>query len=139
VPRPIFHLAFPVSDLESAREFYTGVLGGRLGRSGATAVDVELFGHQLTLHQIPGEVPPPGAHGVRHFGIILPWPEWQAFAQRLQDLGVTFESEPRVTRQGSPEEQEKMLLRDPSGNGIEIKAYRDVETALRLPGIATPP
>ena len=46
-----FHLAYHVRDLDQARAFYTGVLGAVEGRSTATWVDFDFFGHQLSLHR----------------------------------------------------------------------------------------
>ena len=48
--RSLFHLAFHVRDLDAARRFYGGVLGCTEGRSAATWVDFDFFGHQLSLH-----------------------------------------------------------------------------------------
>ena len=41
-----FHLAIPVSDIETARAFYGGLLGCAEGRSSDQWVDFNLFGHQ---------------------------------------------------------------------------------------------
>ena len=49
-PRALFHLAYNVTDLDTARRFYGGVLGCREGRSTDTWVDFDFFGHQLSLH-----------------------------------------------------------------------------------------
>ncbi|MDP5361366.1 MAG: dioxygenase, partial [Paracoccaceae bacterium] len=43
-----FHFAFHVSDLDEAREFYSGALGAQEGRSTETWVDFDFFGHQLS-------------------------------------------------------------------------------------------
>ena len=48
--RSLFHLSFHVRDLDSTRRFYGGVLGCTEGRSAATWVDFNFFGHQLSLH-----------------------------------------------------------------------------------------
>ena len=50
---PIFHLAFPVSDLEKAREFYTNILGCTLGRESDKWIDFNFFGHQIVAHLSP--------------------------------------------------------------------------------------
>ena len=44
--RPIFHLSFPVADLQEAIDFYTRELGGQVGRcsSGAVAGRLDLRG-----------------------------------------------------------------------------------------------
>jgi uncharacterized protein len=46
----LFHLAFNVTDLERTRQFYGDILGCREGRSTATWVDVDFFGHPLSMH-----------------------------------------------------------------------------------------
>jgi DNA-binding protein Fis len=46
----IFHLAINVTDLAAARHFYGALLGCEEGRSTATWVDYDFFGHQLSLH-----------------------------------------------------------------------------------------
>ncbi|MEO0440739.1 MAG: glyoxalase, partial [Pseudomonadota bacterium] len=48
-----FHLAFPVDDLASAREFYGELLGCREGRSSDSWIDFDLFGHQIVTHLSP--------------------------------------------------------------------------------------
>lgn len=48
----LFHLAFPVSDLEATKRFYVDGLGCALGRESSSAVTLELKGHQLVAHVI---------------------------------------------------------------------------------------
>ena len=50
---PRFHLAFPVHDLELAREFYTNVLGCTLGRESKKWIDFNMHGHQVVAHLSP--------------------------------------------------------------------------------------
>jgi len=130
---PPFHLAFPVRDLDEARAFYGGLLRCREGRSSTRWIDFDFFGHQITAHLVPAD----GASGsstnavdgdrvpVRHFGVVLAREEWQAWAERLREAGVTFEIEPRVRFEGRPGEQATLFFRDPSGNALELKAFRD--------------
>lgn len=42
-----FHLAYHVNDLTQACAFYSGLLGCTEGRSTATWVDFDFFGHQM--------------------------------------------------------------------------------------------
>ena len=128
----LFHLAFHVRDLDDVRRFYGGLLGCREGRSTATWVDFDFFGHQISLHL--GEpfattntgrfadhlVPMP------HFGIVLEHAEWQALADRLQAGHVDFVMEPQLRFEGQPGEQWTMFFRDPSGNPIEVKGFRSI-------------
>ncbi|HEV7734574.1 MAG TPA: VOC family protein [Candidatus Binatia bacterium] len=130
--RPVFHLAFPVSSLAESERFYVTTLGATAGRRSRTSLDLLLFGHQLTIHERPAEVLTPEQTGVRHFGVILGWDEWDILCARLREEGVQFVREPSVVHQGTPREEGKMLLLDPSGNLIELKTYRDPRAALGL-------
>ena len=125
VPSSMFHLAFPIADLAAARAFYVDVLGGRVGRTTPHWIDVLLWGAQITLHERPEQVLDRAARGVRHFGAVLSWLEWELLAERLTPAGVAFASPPRQQHIGTPREEAKLLLEDPSGNLIEVKAYRD--------------
>ncbi len=129
----LFHLAFNVTDLDEARRFYGGVLGCREGRSTATWVDFDFFGHQISLHlgtpftsAATGHV---GEHLVPmpHFGAILELPAWKAVAERLKAAGTQFVLAPQARFEGEPGEQWTMFFYDPSGNPIEMKGFRSME------------
>lgn len=130
--RHIFHLSIPVVALEPARQFYVGILGAAKGRETPEWLDVLVWGHQITLQLRPDEVLPPAEQGGRHFGVVLPWEQWEREADRLKSMGVTFMTKPVVLKRGTPEEQAKFYLCDPSHNVIEVKAYRDVRATLGL-------
>lgn len=128
-----FHLAFHVRDLAVARQFYGGVLGCAEGRSSPTWVDFDFFNHQLSLHlgepfatTLTGQV---GDQRVPmpHFGLVLPLPDWQAMAQRLEAAGTPFLLAPQVRFEGQPGEQWTMFFCDPFGNPLEIKGFRDLQ------------
>nr|WP_221381531.1 VOC family protein [Actinoplanes polyasparticus] len=130
--RPAVHLAVPVDDLPAARAFYGGVLGLAEGRSSDHWVDWSLHGHQLVTHVIPGTVRPAGesevdSHEVPipHFGLLLSTPEFHALADRLRAAGTAFLIEPYLRFPGAPGEQWTMFFRDPAGNALEFKAFRD--------------
>ena len=132
--KSLFHLAFNVTDLERTRQFYGGVLGCREGRSTATWVDFDFFGHQLSMHL--GEPFATAATGLvgehrvpmPHFGAVLALPDWQALAQRLQDAGVAFILPPQLRFAGQPGEQWTMFFCDPFGNPIEIKGFASLDS-----------
>lgn len=126
--RYIFHLSIPVSDLDTAKRFYVEVLGAALGRESDEWLDVILWGHQITLQRRPTEVLE--QQGKRHFGVVLPWSEWERLADHLKSMSTSFLSEPEVLLKGTPQEQAKFYLTDPSHNIIEIKTYRDISTTL---------
>jgi hypothetical protein len=128
--RYIFHLSIPVSDLDTAKRFYVDVLGATIGRESDEWLDVLLWGHQITLQRRPSEVLPLEQQGKRHFGVVLPWSEWERLADRVRTLSSSFLSEPEILLKGTPEEQAKFYLTDPSHNIIEIKTYRDMSNTL---------
>ena len=129
---PPFHLAFPVHDLEAARDFYGGLLGCPEGRSAAEWVDFDFFGHQIVAHLDPSMTAkqahnPVDGHDVpvSHFGAVLDMPAWEAMAERLRSAGADFVIEPTIRFRGQPGEQATMFFLDPSGNALEIKAMAD--------------
>jgi extradiol dioxygenase family protein len=131
-----FHLAFPVHDLEEARRFYVGLLGCPTGRESSEWIDFDLYGHQIVAHLAPAEaaaatnkvdgedVP------VRHFGVILQWNDWERLAERLKGK-VKFIIEPGIRFKGQVGEQATMFFKDPSGNALEFKAFRDMGNLFR--------
>ena len=134
MPLQPFHLAVPVRNLADARRFYGGVLGCPEGRSSQEWVDFDFFGHQLSLHLGPllvtqrtgrvGDqlVPMP------HFGLVLSLDDWQPLAQRLKQAGTEFVLAPQVRFEGQPGEQWTMFFEDPSGNPLEVKGFRTLES-----------
>lgn len=130
---PILHLSLPVRDLEEALAFYVEVLGCTPGRRRGPWADVWFHGLQLTLQQRPQEVLAPGHAGCRHLGVTLDVDELDAVLRQLDALGVEWAEPPRVDDAGTPQEQRKAKLRDPSGHVVELKAYPDVDVALAPP------
>jgi len=130
--RYIFHLSIPVAELGSAKRFYVEVLGARVGREHDDWLDVLLWGHQITLQRRPDEVLPADKQGKRHFGVVLPWAEWERDVKRIEQLGVGLLGSSSIELPGTEDEHGKLYLADPSGNVIELKAYRNVERTLRF-------
>lgn len=128
---PRFHLAFSVTDIAATRDFYVGLLGCGEGRSDERWLDFDMFGHQVVAHL--------GAAGedralnevdhhsvpVPHFGVILTMDAFWELAERLKAAGTEFVIEPYTRFEGQPGEQATMFFRDPSGNALEFKAFRD--------------
>ncbi|MFT2111392.1 VOC family protein [Marinomonas sp. 2405UD68-3] len=129
----IFHLAFNVTDLETACEFYTNTLGCKQGRRTETWVDYNFFGHQLSLHiGEPFHVKPTGkvdkiAVPMPHFGAILPIAQWKELATKLHALDTNFIIQPSVRFEGQAGEQHTMFFSDPFGNPIELKSFANTE------------
>lgn len=132
-PSSIFHLALHVHDLDAARAFYGARLGCTEGRSTATWVDFDFFGHQLSLHLgAPFATARTGRVGdhmvpMPHFGVVMALADWRDLAQRLEQAGQAFVMPPQVRFEGEPGEQWTMFLLDPSGNPLEIKGFASLE------------
>lgn len=129
---PPFHLAFPVTDLAATRAFYRDVLGCACGREDTRWIDFDFFGHQLSAHLVdrpPAAEPTNDVDGravpVRHFGAVLEWAEWERLAQRLRAAHIAFLIEPHIRFAGQAGEQATLFIVDPSGNGLEFKAFKD--------------
>ena len=132
-----FHLAIQVHDLNQAREFYGSVLGCSEGRSAATWIDFNLYGHQLVCHlnrdmklQTHSNAVDEHDVPVPHFGVVLNMDDWEELAQRLRDQKVDFIIEPYIRFEDQPGKQGTMFFSDPSGNAIEFKAFRDIKSEL---------
>lgn len=127
-----FHIAFPVDDLAAARAFYGGVLGCAEGRSAETWIDFDLYGHQIVAHLAPRRADaaanPVDGHDVPvpHFGVVLEWEAWHALAARIEAAGIPFGIAPHIRFVGQPGEQATMFFRDPAGNALEFKSFRDM-------------
>jgi extradiol dioxygenase family protein len=130
---PRFHLAFPVSDLQLARQFYVEMLGCRVGRESESWIDFDFFGHQITAHLSREEARLVAANPVdgnnvpvRHFGVILEWELWHELAGRLEDANVPFVISPHIRFKGEVGEQATLFVQDPSGNALEFKSFKDM-------------
>lgn len=129
---PPFHLAFAVDDLSAAETFYAGVLGCRIGRRSEHWIDFDFWGHQAVAHLSPEDVRGAGTNQVdnedvpvRHFGVVLPWDEWERLAERLKAAQTSFLIEPGVRFRGKAGEQGTFFVKDPAGNALEFKTFRD--------------
>jgi extradiol dioxygenase family protein len=127
----LFHLAFPVHNLNEARKFYGEILECEEGRRSECWIDFNLFGHQIVAHlaenagavhhnEVDADHVP-----VPHFGIVLPMDEFNNFAEKLKTKGVKFIIEPKIRFKGEVGEQATMFFLDPSGNALEFKAFAD--------------
>lgn len=129
-----FHLAIPVHDLTIARDFYENTLGLISGRTSSEWADYNFFGHQLVLHEdkthkgykhfneVDGKSVP-----VPHFGVVLPWDDFQKFSRYLQSKNIEFEIAPYLRFEGQAGEQMTLFFYDPSGNALEFKCFKNMD------------
>jgi catechol 2,3-dioxygenase len=112
----IGHVHLRVANLDASERFYVGVLGFELTqRFGPGAIFAAAGGyhHHLgmnTWESAGAPEPPPGAIGLRHFGIRLP------NAAALEEVAS------RVRAAGIPAERVDggLFLRDPAGNAVKL-------------------
>lgn len=127
-----FHLAIPVKEITETRYFYREILGCEEGRSSDHWVDFNFFGHQLVLHidsskanilnenSVDGKSVP-----VPHFGIVLDWDVFENFEKKIRNK-VKFIIEPYIRFEGQAGEQKTMFFKDPSGNALEFKTFKNI-------------
>ena len=124
-----FHLAIPVDCLDKVRNFYGSKLGFEEGRSDSHWIDYDFFGHQLVCHiselnknnnnEVDGKDVP-----IPHFGIILEWNNFDSFSSKLKSENINFIIEPYLRFSGLPGEQKTMFFKDPFGNALEFKSFK---------------
>jgi len=127
-----FHLAFFITDIEKARDFYKGVLGCEEGRSTEDWIDFELYGNQLSMH-LDETIIEPRVCGkvdgitvpIPHFGVIISNDQFDQMAKRLESSGINFIVKPQTRYEGKKGEQKTMFFKDPFGKPIEIKSFSD--------------
>ncbi len=129
---PRFHLAFPVHDLEKAKRFYTSILGCSLGRESDKWIDFDLYGHQVVAHLSPKDCVNTKTNPVdgdnipaRHFGVILPWVEWEELCKIIISQDIEFLVKPRIRFKNVSGEQGTFFIQDPSGNALEFKSFKN--------------
>jgi catechol 2,3-dioxygenase len=114
----IGHVHLQVADLADAEGFYHGVLGFDVvvrGYPGALFVSAGGYHHHIglnTWHSAGASPPPSGAVGLRSFDVQLPTRhELDRVLAGVRDAGIEVEQTP-----AGP------LVRDPSGNGVMLRA-----------------
>ena len=134
----MFHHAIPVHDLAEAHAFYVDLLGCGTGKTTDRRLNIDFFGHHLVVHRVAPEVAArqraasAGEQAAwRHFGVMLDWADWEQLAGRLKQKGASFVLAPHIRHAGEPREEALMFLRDPAGNGVEFKTFRDVRFAFQ--------
>ncbi|TVP67392.1 MAG: glyoxalase [Leptolyngbya sp. LCM1.Bin17] len=122
-PAVLFHLAFPVVDLATTKDFYIAGLGCQPGRETPNSLILELYGHQLVAHLTPEVTPQVGIYP-RHFGLVfLSESDWETLLHRAKQHQLAFYQTEKRRFPGSPLEHRTFFLQDPSHNLLEFKYY----------------
>lgn len=120
----LFHLAFPVSDINQTKEFYVEGLGCGLGRENLQAVILNLYGHQLVAHLVDEPLTPQKGIYPRHFGLVFTdEADWEALLQRVQQKQLALYQQPKHRFINTPLEHRTFFLADPFSNLMEFKFY----------------
>lgn len=142
MPSTAFHLALPVDDLEAAEAFYGQVLRCPRGRSSPRWTDYDFYGHQLVVHKVDTKDLPAVARNPvddvavpsSHFGVVLEWNDWDGLQARLQAEGIDYAIAPSTRFAGRQGEQRTCFVRDPAGNHLEFKCFRNPEMLFATEG-----
>ena len=132
-----FHLAIPVTDIEESKRFYHNLLGAKIGRFSDTWIDFDFFGHQLVCHLSPAsisEISNPVDQEdvpVPHYGVVLDWNEFEKIIKQLEEKKINFIIKPTIRFKGEVGEHAIAFLRDPSGNAIEFKSFRNMDNLFK--------
>lgn len=127
----MFHLSIPIREIESTRRFYCDVLGARATRIAPDRIDLEFFGHHVVCQLHPRETEHRSApigkppFPLRHFGVIVPPPEFDALVARMKAAGTTIAYGPERIFVGTPRDQVVIIFEDPSGNCVEVKGIEN--------------
>ena len=128
-----FHLAIPVKNLSESQNFYQNILGCKPGRESNEWADYDFFFFYLVIHMDPNHegkahyievdgqsvpIPP--------FGVVIPWDDFDKFANSLTENKIQFIIEPYIRFKGLPGEQKTMFFYDNSGNALEFKSFKDM-------------
>ena len=128
------HLAIPVSALNESKKFYEEILGCSPGRFSEEWADYDFFGHQLVIHvdpnhkankhhnEVDGKSVP-----IPHFGVVVPWNQFDLFSKNLKKNGVEFVIAPYTRFENLPGEQKTLFFYDNSGNALEFKSFKNME------------
>jgi uncharacterized protein len=121
------------NNIIESRRFYGNILECEERRATRTSVKLHWFGNQLTVHQLDsynakrmlGEVEGDDVP-VAHFGAVLDENLFLRAAARLKQGGWSFVIPPYKRYRDQAWEQWVLVVRDPSGNAVELKSFAKI-------------
>ena len=63
--------------------------------------------------------------------MVLSIEEFEEFLSKIDGKDIDFIIKPTIRFKGEIGEQRTMFFRDPSGNAIEVKAFKDIKNLFR--------
>ena len=138
---PIFHLAFPIKDIESTLDFYRDKLGFPIDLIEKHRCIINFFGHQVVAHVSKKNVPEKVEMYPRHFGIITDDEmQFERLLERAKKTKLSFFQEPFTRFAGTPRAHRSFFLKDPSNNLLEFKWYQNKDLLFKAqPGVFQSP
>ncbi|HAN75054.1 MAG TPA: glyoxalase [Planktothrix sp. UBA8402] len=129
--KTLFHLAFPLNNIEQTKAFYGGGLGCEIGRETSNSIIMNLYGHQIVAHVNKEPLTPQNGIYPRHFGLIFTSEtDWENLLDAAQQKHLKFYQEPKRRFPGLPTEHRTFFLEDPFDNLLEFKYYCYPEAVL---------
>lgn len=126
--RILFHLAFPVGNLDQTKAFYIQGLGCEPGRESPQSLIMNFHGHQLVAHVSPLALSPQVGIYPRHFGLVFAdESDWEELLARAQTQQLKFYQGAKHRFPGMLTEHRTFFLEDPFFNLLEFKFYRHAE------------
>ena len=116
-----FHLSIGVRSIADSIKFFTEVLNGKVTHREPEYVNLEVFGHQITLKPNASISP---ALPDFHFGFNMSLGEFDRIAGVVANkFSMYLHMSPKVVDAGTSLERKKMYLRCPTGYLVELKGY----------------
>lgn len=121
--RSEFHLSIGVKSIEESVDFFVSILDAKvIHRDPSGYVNIDLFGHQITLKYKPSITPNLPDF---HFGVNMDLEAFDRIADKVLKTGKEYVAkEPEIWDVGKPIERKKMYLKCPTGYLIELKGYK---------------
>jgi extradiol dioxygenase family protein len=60
-----------------------------------------------------------------HFGLVMEWEDWHQLKNKLESNHTEFVIGPYTRYENQPGSQATMFVKDPSGNHLEFKSFKD--------------
>jgi extradiol dioxygenase family protein len=117
-----FHLSIGVNSFNDEIHFFTTLLNAEVTHRNPEYVNLEVFGAQITIKEIPGIKP---NLPELHFGFNLTLKSFDDLATSIMKHNSNHVAAgPTVVDANTPMERKKMYLKSPSGYLVELKGYR---------------
>jgi len=116
----MFHLSLPVDRYRECVDFYVSCFDAEAVELTPTAVNIFVFGAQITLHDHPSSPLTSAARRQFHFGPVVPPSQWFTLRDRLISSGHTLLK--CIDPQEGSKARGKFVVADPSGNLVEVNS-----------------